>query len=363
MTETAWYEPLLERGVIPDPIVRAGIRSLLRSRLREESRLARKASFIEELERSPIALHTEAANAQHYEVPAAFFEQVLGPHLKYSSALWEPGTRTLGEAERAMLELTVERAAIVDGDRILELGCGWGSLTLFMASRFPASTIVAVSNSSSQRAFIEARARERGLCNITVLTADMNSFEAPAAQIFDRVVSVEMFEHMRNYARLLERIAGWLAPAGTLFVHIFAHREFAYPYEARDASDWMAEHFFTGGTMPSDDLMLHFQEHLRLEAHWQVNGEHYAKTCDAWLANMDAKRASVDDVLAETYAATSMRRGMGLPADRTRSATRSREVRRWRARWRVFFMACAELFRYHGGREWFVSHYRFVKGA
>jgi cyclopropane-fatty-acyl-phospholipid synthase len=362
MTHTAWYEPLLEHGAIPDPIVRAGIRSLLRSRLRDESRLARKAAFIEELRKSPIALHTEAANAQHYEVPAAFFEQVLGPHLKYSSGLWERGTRTLADAERAMLDLTVERAAIVDGDRILELGCGWGSLTLFMAARFPSSTVVAVSNSASQRAFIDARARERGLTNITVLTADMNTFQPPAGQVFDRVVSVEMFEHMRNYGRLLERIAGWLAPAGTLFVHIFAHREFAYPYEARDASDWMAEHFFTGGTMPSDDLLLHFQEHLRLDERWQVNGEHYAKTCDAWLANMDARRASIDEIFAHTYA-TSIPSAGDTPPDKDQRSHRTREVRRWRARWRVFFMACAELFRYQGGREWFVSHYRFVKGA
>ena len=363
MTQTAWYEPLLERGAIPDPIVRAGIRSLLRSRLKEESRLNRKARFIDELRQSPIALHTEAANAQHYEVPAAFFEHVLGPHLKYSSGLWEPGTRTLADAERAMLALTVSRAGLVDGDRILELGCGWGSLTLYMAARFPASRIVAVSNSSSQRAFIEARAKERGLDNISVITADMNTFEPPAGLVFDRVVSVEMFEHMRNYGRLLERIAGWLVPGGTLFVHIFAHRQFAYPYEARDASDWMAEHFFTGGTMPSDDLLAHFQDHLTLEAQWQVNGEHYARTCDAWLANMDAQRPAIDDIFARTYAPGSDSHGAGRSAAPPQAAMRNREVRRWRARWRVFFMACAELFRYQGGREWFVSHYRFVKGA
>jgi cyclopropane-fatty-acyl-phospholipid synthase len=349
MRTTAWYEPLLERRAVPDPVVRAGIRSLLRSRLREESRLDRKEQFIEELRRSPIALHTEAANAQHYEVPAAFFERVLGPHLKYSSGLWEPGTATLAEAEAAMLALTVERAAIENGHRILELGCGWGSLTLYMASRFPSSQIVGVSNSQSQRAFIERRAAERGLHNITVLTADMNAFQPQDTGRFDRVVSVEMFEHMRNYGRLLERIAGWMAPEGRLFVHIFAHRQFAYPFEARDASDWMAEHFFTGGTMPSDDLLLHFQEHLGLEARWQVNGVHYAKTCDAWLANMDAARQEIDRIFGGTYAAS--------------PASTDRDVRRWRARWRIFFMACAELFRYDNGREWFVSHYRFARKA
>jgi len=347
MNTSDWYEPLLERGAVPDPIVRAGIRSLLRARLREESKLDRKQRFIEELRRSPIALHTEAANAQHYEVPAAFFEQVLGPHLKYSSGLWEPGTGTLDEAEAAMLALTVERAAIENGHRILELGCGWGSLTLHMAARFPTSTIVAVSNSGSQRAFIEARAAERRLRNITVVTADMNAFQPLDQRPFDRVVSVEMFEHMRNYAQLLERISEWLAPDGRLFVHIFAHRRFAYPFEVRDASDWMAEHFFTGGTMPSDDLLLHFQEHMGLDARWQVNGVHYARTCDAWLANMDERRHTIDRILADTYSVS--------------PATRDRDVRRWRMRWRVFFMACAELFRYDDGHEWFVSHYRFAR--
>lgn len=347
MRHPAWYEPLLERRAIPDPVVRAGIRTLLRSRLREETRLARKERFIDELRQGPIALHTETANAQHYDVPAAFFERVLGPHLKYSSGLWNTDTGTLADAELAMLELTVQRASIENGHRILELGCGWGSLTLYLAARFPTSQIVAVTNSRSQRAFIEARAAERRLRNVTVVAADMNDFSPAGPRPFDRVVSVEMFEHMRNYDLLLERIAGWLAEDGRLFVHIFAHRHLAYPFEARGPSDWMATHFFTGGTMPSDDLLLYFQDHLRLDARWQVNGEHYARTCDAWLANMDAQRADIDRILAHAYGASSPRV--------------DREVRRWRARWRIFFMACAELFRYDGGAQWFVSHYRFAR--
>jgi cyclopropane-fatty-acyl-phospholipid synthase len=340
-----WYEPLLDRGAIPDVVIRAGIRSLLRGRLREEARLNRKERFIGELHAAPVAVQADAANAQHYEVPAAFFECVLGPHLKYSSGLWEPGTHTLADAERAMLALTVDRADIEDGNRILELGCGWGSLTLFMAEHFPNSSITAVSNSQSQRAFIEARAAVRGLRNVRVVTADVNVFDPGPTNLFDRVVSVEMFEHMRNYPRLLQRISRWLARDGRLFVHIFANRRFAYPFESESTADWMARHFFTGGTMPSRDLLSRFSDHLVIEREWQVNGVHYAKTCDAWLANLDAQSAIIDRIFAATYG------GGHRGADR--------EARKWRARWRIFFMACAELFRYDDGHEWFVAHYRF----
>jgi cyclopropane-fatty-acyl-phospholipid synthase len=329
----------VDSGRVPDAIVRIGIRRLLAARLRQEDagdgqrNLERKLALIEQLRRSPIAVDTSAANAQHYEVPARFFELALGAQMKYSCALWE--------AE------TARRAEIADGQRILELGCGWGSLSLYLARHFPHSEIVGVSNSHSQREFIEARARERGLSNLRIVTQDINRFDAGAQ--FDRVVSVEMFEHTRNLELLLQRVASWMKDDARLFVHIFTHRRFAYLFEARDSSDWMSEYFFTGGMMPSEDLLLYFQRDVRLLRQWRVSGTQYQKTADAWRRNVDAHRDEILELFGETY-------GRGL-----RENARQREARRWLERWRIFFFACEELWGYARGEEWGVSHYLFAR--
>ena len=336
---------LVEQGFVPDRVSRAGIRGLLRQRLREleaddaEAVSERVEAFVEMMNASPVALLPEKANEQHYEVPPEFFLQVLGPQRKYSCCYWGDDVRHLAGAEQRALEITCERARLIDGLDILELGCGWGSLTLFMAENYPNATVTAVSNSHAQRRFIEGELERRGLTNVRVLTADMNDFDA--ATTFDRVVSLEMFEHMRNYRRLFARINGWLNPGGMFFMHIFCHRNAPYAFVDRDASDWMSRYFFSGGIMPSDELPLRFQEDLTLVQRWRWNGRHYEKTLNAWLERMDQRRDQVMPILRQTY---------GEDAAET-----------WWMRWRLFFMACAELFGYAGGNEWWVSHYLFER--
>ncbi len=334
-------ETVIESGLAPDFAIRAGIRRLLARRLRDEARADGTQAFVESLRTSPLAVHTRAANEQHYELPTEFYTLCLGKRLKYSSAYYPEGVDTLDAAEEAMLALYAERAQLRDGQRVLELGCGWGSLSLWMAERYPNSRIVGVSNSRTQREWIEAQCRERGLANLEIRTRDANDLGADAfgGERFERIVSVEMFEHLRNWEELGRRLAAWLAPGGQLFAHVFTHVKYAYPFEVEGEDNWLGRNFFTGGMMPSHALMPRCFRELELAQEWRVGGEHYARTAEHWLQNLDRNRERALDVLRETYG-------------------RGRE-RAWLENWRVFFMACAELWKYRGGTEWIVSHYRF----
>ncbi len=349
----------VERGLIPDAITRSAIRRLCEQRLRDSDRgndIANERAlqaFVASMVAGPVAPVPDKANEQHYELPPEFFAAVLGPRRKYSSCFFTEASSTLAEAEEAALAITCERAQLADGQEILELGCGWGSPSLWMAERYPRSRITAVSNSAPQRGFIEAEAAARGLTNLQIITADMNDFavgrvsnpSSPESTArpgrdgipsYDRVISVEMFEHMRNYAKLLERISGWLRPTGKLFIHIFCHRRFAYPFETDGDSNWMGRYFFTGGIMPSEHLLQRFDQHLKVAQQWRWNGQHYQRTSEAWLRNLDEQRQKVMPILESCYGRA--------------------EARRWFHRWRMFFLAVAELFGYANGEEWFVTH-------
>lgn len=335
---------LAENGTIPDFLIRKGIRKLCRQRLLDEGindlsqADQRFNALIQQLKESPIAIETKAANEQHYELPTAFFKLCLGSRLKYSSAYYPTGNESLDEAELHMLKLYSTRANLIDGQHILELGCGWGSLTLWMAEQYPNSPITAVSNSATQREYINAQCQARGFNNVTVITQDVNILNFPDNQ-FDRCVSVEMFEHMRNYQTLLSSISRWLKPNGNLFVHIFVHRFLMYPFETSGEDNWMGKYFFTGGLMPSADTLLHFSEQLSIEQRWLVPGRHYAQTSNHWLENQDKNHDQVLDILQEVYG--------------------KEDAPIWAQRWRMFWMACAELFAFNNGNEWLVAHYLF----
>ena len=335
---------LAEKGIIPDYFIRQGIVRNCENRLNNENVSntekvsSKKQSWIQQMKESPIALVPEKANEQHYEVPPAFFENVLGKHLKYSSGYWPDGVNSLDESEESMLKLSFERAQLTDGDSILELGCGWGSLTCYMASKLPNSKITAVSNSKDQKEHILNRCKNQGLDNIEVITADMNDFETENK--YDRVVSIEMFEHMRNYKKLLSKISSWLHDGGKLFIHIFTHQSVVYPFENQGEADWMAREFFSGGMMPSHDLLLHFQDDLIIDDVWSMSGTHYEKTSLAWVNKMDANKDSIMKIFLKTY---------------------GDDAKLWFQRWRIFFMSCEKLFGYNNGSEWGVSHYRFSK--
>ncbi|KAJ3199758.1 hypothetical protein HDU67_002574 [Dinochytrium kinnereticum] len=347
---SAYYEPLIDQGYLPDFLLRRGIRHLLARRKAQcnfgsiTANNAAKTAYIASLRaKATIAINTKEANDQHYEVPTEFFKMHLGERMKYSSCLFEGGAETLEEGELEMLNVYVERAGIEDGMKVLELGCGWGSLCLYLAERFPNSPVTGLSNSNGQREYITRMAKEKGIKNLTIITADINHFNFDAGETFDRIVSIEMFEHMKNFASLFQKVSTWLVPTtGRLFVHVFAHRSMPYDFKTEDDNSWMARTFFTGGTMPSEDLFLWFQDHLCVLDRWTVDGRNYGRTSEEWLKRLDACKERALPILAKCYGG-------------------EEQARIWFQRWRVFYLSVAELFNYDEGQEWCVVHYLFKR--
>jgi len=332
---------LAENGLLPCWLIRFGIRKRLQRKLEIEGRESahKEAEFLKFIQNEPVAQDAEAANEQHYELPPEFFSTVLGKHLKYSCAIWEGDCPNLDEAEIQSLKQVAERAKLKNGQRILELGCGWGSFTLWAAEKFPDSKFTAVSNSRPQGNFIRTQAKSRNLGNVTVITADMNHFRVDRK--FDRIVSIEMFEHMRNYKILMERISNWLRPDGRLFVHIFSHKKYAYSFNAEEKEEWMARYFFTGGIMPSHELLTRFNSNFQVEKSWTISGTHYQKTLEAWLKKFNQNKEKIQQLFRICYGES--------------------EADIWMWRWRLFFLACSELFGFRNGKEWGISHYLFMK--
>jgi len=343
-------DKIVASGILPDPVLRFAVRRLLAKKIKNqeikdiEKRQQELLEFIDRLKKMPIAVETDAANEQHYELPPQFFEEILGENLKYSCCLFEDNwiraelPQNLDEAEKKMLDLSCERAELKDGQKILELGCGWGSLTIYMAEKYPNAEIKAISNSQNQIEYIEGRLEERGLDNVSLEAADINYFKTE--EKFDRVVSIEMFEHMRNYEKLISKIEAFLKEKGKLFVHIFTHHTYPFLYENEDSTNWMARYFFSGGTMPSTELLHYFSGNLRLENQWAVSGCHYKRTLEAWLIKMDEKKDEIWPIFKDTY---------------------GDQAEKWWNYWRLFFISSAEFFGYNDGNEWFISHYLFSK--
>lgn len=339
----------MENGLVPDAVIRYGIRNLLKQRIKamneEESKgpvLKRHAQLLRE---SPLAIMTKQANEQHYEVPTEFYDLCLGQHKKYSSCYWEDAMSELAQAEQKALDISIERAEIIDGMRILELGCGWGSLSLELARRFPKSLVTVVSNSTTQKQYIDEQAKQRGFHNLTVLTRDLGKEESYnfGQEKFDRVMSIEMMEHIRNYEKFFSLISAQMKPDAKMFVHIFTHKSTPYFFETEGADNWMGKYFFSGGQMPARDLFDQFNQHLTVEKKWDWNGTHYQKTLEAWLDKMDKNEDRVFHLFEQTYGKD--------------------QAKIWVNRWRVFYMACAELFGFNNGQEWSVTHYLFSTKA